>query len=615
VTSLAHDRYDKADGIPSSVHGENEIWRRAELTALVFAVDPATLGGVHLCAGVGPVREFWLSQCRALLDPDAPLRRMPSTIDTDRLLGGLDLTATLATGRPAMQSGLLAECDGGVLIIPMAERIMRETAAHVASALDLGKIQIERQAGSACLETRFGVIALDESGSEPEGLPTILNDRLALRLTLDGLSVHARQAFDVDRSTVTAAQQILPGVKISDDIISALIRACLSVGEVSLRRVSQCVLVARIHAALCERSVVDPEDAVIAATLVIGIVLSNNEDNRETEETKEGTPDSKPLEQDQHAGDNPDNDQRDDDTPAQQSTQQQLEDRVIDAIKGVAVSHALADLYTDTVPLNSGQAGVSGQSLKSRMQGRAKTVRRGDPRRDGHLDILATLRAGAPWQKLRTQIESAMNTGMIQLRPDDFHVKICETKSQTVVIFVVDASGSSALNRMAEAKGAVEQLLADCYARRDQVALIAFRDKTAQLLLPPTRSLVRARRNLAQLPGGGGTPLAAGLHEALMLARAEQTKGSTPYIIVLSDGRGNIDLSQQPGREQAQADAMICARRIKAAGFSALFFDTSARPDPRPAQLAQAMGASRRPLPRADGAAMSKAVKSLTSKP
>src|SRR4029450_5166679 len=110
-------------------------------------------------------------------------------------------------------------------------------------------------------------------------------------------------------------------------------------------------------------------------------------------------------------------------------------------------------------------------------------------------------------------------------------------RTRTTTIFVVDASGSSALNRLAEAKGAVELLLADCYVRRDRVALLAFRGRGADLLLPPTRSLVAAKRGLGGLPGGGGTPLAAGIEAGLALADAVGRKGETPVVILLTDGR------------------------------------------------------------------------------
>ncbi len=93
------------------------------------------------------------------------------------------------------------------------------------------------------------------------------------------------------------------------------------------------------------------------------------------------------------------------------------------------------------------------------------------------------------------------------------------------------------MDRLGEAKGAVEMLLADCYVRRDEVALIAFRGAGADLLLPATRSLTRAKRSLAALPGGGGTPLASGLAAAESLAEEVRRKGRTPTLVVITDGR------------------------------------------------------------------------------
>ncbi len=197
------------------------------------------------------------------------------------------------------------------------------------------------------------------------------------------------------------------------------------------------------------------------------------------------------------------------------------------------------------------------------------------------------------------------------VRPDDFRIARFKQRSETATIFVVDASGSAALHRLAEAKGAVELLLADCYIRRDQVALIAFRGTIAEILLPPTRSLTRAKRSLAGLPGGGGTPLAAGLDAAFVLADSIKRKGQTPSVIVLTDGRANIARDGAPGRPRAEQDATSAARALQAAGIASVLVDTSQRPGPSGAQLAKDMGARYLPLPHADAGMLAKAVKAV----
>jgi magnesium chelatase subunit D len=255
-------------------------------------------------------------------------------------------------------------------------------------------------------------------------------------------------------------------------------------------------------------------------------------------------------------------------------------------------------------------AGKSGALQKAGRRGRPAGVRRGEPQRGERLNLIETLRAAAPWQRLRGVVRHGPQASTrIAVRVDDFHITRFRQRRGTTTIFVVDASGSSALNRLAEAKGAVELLLADCYVRRDSVAVLAFRGAGAELLLPPTRSLVRAKRSLAALPGGGGTPLAAAIDAATALADSVRRRGDTPLVVLLTDGRANVALDGSGGRARAEADAEGAARRLRAGGAAALLIDTSPKPYPAAARLAEAMQATYLPLPFAGAQALSQVVR------
>jgi magnesium chelatase subunit D len=325
---------------------------------------------------------------------------------------------------------------------------------------------------------------------------------------------------------------------------------------------------------------------------------------------------------------------KDDDTPEPPPVGD-LEDRVLDAAQAAIPAGLLAALMSGQDRRASAQAsGRAGAVQQGQKRGRPSGARRGEPRAGARLNVIETLRAAAPWQKIRhaelertrvlddaapkrvTNVASRTipsnavtpARARVQVRRDDFHVTRYKQRSATTTLFVVDASGSSALNRLAEAKGAVELLLADCYVRRDQVAVLAFRGKGAELLLPPTRSLVRAKRSLAGLPGGGGTPLASGIDAAAALAASIARRGETPIVVLLTDGRGNIARDGSPGRARAGDDVQLAARQFRAASLRALLIDTSPQPQAAARQLAQEMGASYLPLPYAGATALSQAV-------
>ncbi|MEO1407375.1 MAG: VWA domain-containing protein, partial [Pseudomonadota bacterium] len=250
---------------------------------------------------------------------------------------------------------------------------------------------------------------------------------------------------------------------------------------------------------------------------------------------------------------------------------------------------------------SKGMAGRSGDITFATDKGRPdRTSERRTDR--GRIDLIATLRNAAPMQTIR---RSADQDGGMAIRRSDLRMKRYRRRKQSSVIFVVDASGSSALNRLSEAKGAATQLLSDCYSRRDLVSVVAFRGSEAEMALAPTRSLVRAKRQLSDLPAGGATPLADALALASRVADTEYERGRTPVIVMLSDGRGNMTLEGVADRVKADEQTRLLARRLAQKDMDLLFFDTSKRPNPRAQSLSTDMGAQYYFLPIANRAKVS----------
>lgn len=279
---------------------------------------------------------------------------------------------------------------------------------------------------------------------------------------------------------------------------------------------------------------------------------------------------------------------------------------LLEAVRAALPADLLAQLAAGKASRSAKGAG-SGAARKGNHRGRPLPALPGVPGAGRRIDLVATLRAAAPWQPLR-QRGPATDPRKLEIRKSDLRLKRYQESSDRVLIFAVDASGSSAFARLAEAKGAVELLLAQAYARRDHVALVAFRGLAAELLLPPTRSLVQTKRRLAALPGGGATPLAAGLRMAHDLALQTRARGMTPTVALLTDGRGNIALDGSADRDAAEADSRRIARALRAAGLPGLVIDTATRPQAALRQLAAEADAPYMGLPRADAQRLTQAL-------
>ena len=584
------------------------------LVAALFAVDPGGLGGVALRGSAGPSRDEWLALLKKLLPAGTPQRRIPMNINDAALLGGLDLGATLNAGRPVAHHGVLANADGGVVVLAMAERVPLGTAARLAAVLDTQEVAVERDGLALRMPARFGVVALDEGMSDDEQVPAALLDRLAFLLQLQQTDP-VDTAYNWNAKDIAQARALLPSVKVSDDLVQALCAAALALGVYSLRAPLFALKTARCAAAL--DGVLDATEAhaALAAKLVLAprathlpqTQAESDEEQQEQDETPaEPDPDEQNADQPRLSDEPPPDDEAD------ISNSEALADNVLQAAQAAIPAGLLAALQVGQAAKARAQAaGRSGAAQKSQTRGRPMGARRGEPRGGSRLNVIETLRAAAPWQKLRERQNphpSDAEHKRIHVRREDFHITRFKQTGQTTTLFVVDASGSSALNRLAEAKGAVELLLADCYVRRDRVAVLAFRGKTAELLLPPTRSLARAKRALAGLPGGGGTPLATAIDAARELANQISRRGETPIIVLLTDGRGNIARDGSPGRAKAADDATAAARQLRAAGLTALLLDTSPQPQAAAQMLATEMGAAYIPLPYAGAQAVSRVV-------
>ena len=602
------------------------VWQRAVQVAVLFAIDPVGTGGVRLRASAGPVRDVWLNLLRNLLGV-ATLRRMPLSITDERLLGGLDLPATLATGRPVLQKGLLAESDGSVLLLAMAERLPTATAARLCAVMDTGEVRLERDGLTVQSPTRFGVVALDEGLSDDEALVIGLRDRFAFEIDLSQVSPRTASAEDFSEHwientiNIAAARKRLAQLKMSDDVIAAICGTALALGVDSPRASLLAMRVARASAALDGNHTVTEEDASIAAQLVLGPRATRlppmvEQEQPEQQEQQEPEPEvesevESETQPEQHAAEQDTPPDHESESQPPQDAAQKLEDKVLEATQAAIPAGLLSQLMEGNFKQLRAASGKSGAPLKNGQRGRPAGSRRAMPAHGQRLHLIDTLRAAAPWQKLRRmQISDPLAAARVQVRAEDFHITRIKQKTGTTTLFVVDASGSSALHRLAEAKGAVELLLADCYVRRDQVAVIAFRGKSAEILLPPTRSLVRAKRSLSGLPGGGGTPLASAIDAAAALADEIKRKGQTPVIVLLTDGRANIARDGSGGREKAMADALSSAARLRLCQAAVLLIDTSPQPQSTALQLAHAMTARYLPLPHAGANAMSHAVRS-----
>lgn len=526
----------------------------AKLALKLVAVDPR-IGGVLLRGQKGSAKTTLVRGFAAYLG-DAPFVELPLGATEDRVVGSIDVQTALTGGEARFEPGLLAAVDGGVLYVDEINLLPDHLVDVLLDVAVSGENIVERDGISHRHSARF-VLVGSMNPEEGELRPQLL-DRL-------GLCVDVRAPFSVDERVESVRRRIafdsgvaldVPAIEtlplgaatppIDGDLMIAASRLAISVGAEGLRADLVLCRAAAAHALIDGRDRVDMEDLRRVAPLVLA------------HRSRRGPFDPPVIPPDvlQDAIDNSlreAHDQPEDDaSPERPATPER------DLQMGVP--------RRPSFPAADATISARGRTIGQRPAGPGDVVA-----------VLPTIRALA--SRRTTDPEARLNHS-------DLHSNVRVMDPTRTIIVTVDLSGSmGAPERASAASGTVLGLLADVYERRHRVALVGFRDTSAEILLAPTTSVEIARNRLGELKTGGETPLAAGIRTAFKIAETTTNPEREGFIVLLTDGRAT-------GTTDAFDQAVEAAALVQRRGVPGLVLDCETGPTRLglAEQLAEAMG-------------------------
>ena len=540
--------------------------------ALECAIVNPRIRTVLIRGGTGTAKTVLARSCSDIAGKT--LVNCPLNVTDEQLFGGLDIEKTLKTGRPEMQPGLLSRVHGNILYIDDVNLMDRAMLSGLLDCVLNGTVRVERGPISASYPCETTLIAT--MNPEDSDLSEHMLDRFDLCAYIPPMEEKERRLVltrneeylsDPDsfvskfsgeqeelKKNVDRAGKILPLVTISDELSSVISELCVKVGADGLRGDIAMLNCAATLAALHGRDEVFKKDIEEAAVLCLPHRRSYDQPPpeqppeepppQEDQEPQEDSPPEEPPEQQE--SDDPPEEKEDQDDQQDLPEPPELPD-LEEMMFEIGREFRVIDYLDKNERLPARTKTRKGRrAMAQSADGTGRYARYRTPDGKTH-DIAfdATIRAAAPYQKVRRSEDVS-----IVIEPQDIREKVRERRSGCTLLFLVDASGSLGVRkRMSTVKGAILSMLRDSYVKRDRIGLMAFRRDSADMILPPTKSVEYSYKRLEELPTGGKTPLSEALVrvDEYMTAYARCHIGERCFIILVTDGRANVPL--QPGTD------------------------------------------------------------------
>lgn len=515
-----------------------------------------------------------------------PIVELPLGATEDRVCGTIDIERAISHGRKTFDPGLLARANRGFLYIDEVNLLEDHLIDILLDVAVTGLNKVEREGVSIEHPASFVLVG---SGNPEEGdLRPQLLDRFGLHVEVltEGYLVHRvtiverREAYDRNRESfcesfeyeqdrlrkrIIKARAGLNKVRVDRDVLTKIAQLCADLkidghrGELTIMRAAKAL------AAFENRNHVTEDDVRTVAPMCLRHRLRRDalEETATTEQIQQAIDDALPQSQAQPQGKKKPAEAGDTDREPTKSDRRGGGHGKSSSSKGGVRANTAEERSSPAVERQERQSrldkelsvlGHTASKAASSSSRRSLGTRSSTEHSRGRYSRSVSFKTAGARIALDATLRAliAMNTSR-----DDKQIlryKLLKLKQGTLFVFAIDTSGSMAANRIALAKSAILKLLRRSYLNRDSVAIVSFHGTKAEVELPPSRSILRARRVLDSLSMGGSTPLSAGLATTINLIKRDGDKFGKTAVLLFTDGRSNVVLRPKvhPGLTRQQ---------------------------------------------------------------